>query len=50
LGFLSSDSQEVRGLWYEAIKELGAYSSFRTQLENAENAMLVVKRAIRTGE
>jgi hypothetical protein len=25
LGFISSDNQEVRGLWYEAIKELCAY-------------------------
>jgi len=30
LGFLSSDDQEVRGLWYEALKELGSYQSFRT--------------------
>jgi hypothetical protein len=50
LGFLSSDVQEIRGLFYEAIKELCAYQSFRTQLENAENSMLVVKRAIRTSE
>jgi hypothetical protein len=50
LGFLSSDVQEIRGLFYESIKELCAYQSFRMQLENAENAMLVVKRAIRTGE
>ena len=30
LAFLSSEKQEVRGLWYEAMKELGAYQSFRT--------------------
>ena len=50
LGFLSSDDIEVRGLWYEGLKELGAYQSFRSQLENADNSMLLVKRAIRAGE
>jgi len=50
LSFLSSDDIEVRGLWYEGLKELGAYSVFRSQLENAENSMLIVKRAIRQAE
>ena len=50
LSFLSSDDIEVRGLWYEGLKELGAYSTFRSQLENAENSMLIVKRAIRQEE
>lgn len=30
LGFISSEVQDVRGLWYESIKELCAYQSFRT--------------------
>lgn len=50
LGFLSSDDIEVRGLWFEGLKELAAYQSFRSQLENAENSMLLVKRAIRQSE
>ncbi|CDW82716.1 UNKNOWN [Stylonychia lemnae] len=50
LSFLSSEDIEVRGLWYEGLKELGAYSNFRAQLENAENSMLILKRAIRQAE
>eukprot|EP00347_Sterkiella_histriomuscorum_P003709 403363246 len=50
LSFLSSEDIEVRGLWYEGLKELGAYSNFRAQLESAENSMLIVKRAIRQAE
>ena len=30
MGFLSSEDIEVRGLWYEGLKELGAYQSFRS--------------------
>lgn len=29
LSFLSSEDIEVRGLWYEGLKELAAYSTFR---------------------
>lgn len=50
LGFLSSEDKEIRALWYEGIKELCAFQSFRSQLETAENSMLIVKRAIRVSE
>jgi len=29
LSFLSSEKEEIRGLWYEGIKEMCAYQSFR---------------------
>jgi len=50
LGFLSSEDKEIRALWYDGMKELCAFQSFRTQLETSENSMLVVKRAIRVSE
>ena len=50
LGFLSSENKEIRALWYDGLKELCAFQSFRTQLETSENSMLVVKRAIRVSE
>ena len=50
LSFLSNDHKDIRGLWYHCLRELCAYPEFRTQLENSENSMLVIKRAIRTSE